>query len=404
LNGSQLLIINLGGGNFIEDVSVFFFSQEEPWATPAIVELVAGDVPYLHIKPQDVTLADWFDVSYNAPWNDLGSSCNPHTNNAPTADAGVDETITLPTDSVNLDGSGSTDSDGTITSYVWSFVSGPSTIDPNDIISPSVGSLVAGTYVFKLTVTDNEGATGEDTMSITVNPEIIVENPACSDGLDNDDDGLIDINDPGCHSDGDVNNPDSYVPSDDDEANEVTQCSDGLDNDNDNKIDLQDPGCDSPEDDNETDSGSGGGGDGGGGGISGGFLPRGQVLGAEASCGIYVDKFLRKGYDNNVESVKKVQMFLNDYMQSGLVVDGIYGSKTEAAVNAFQVKHTDKVLTPWGITQPTGIFYLTTQTEVNNIACPTLNLAIPSNLIPFQTNSQAPIAVLGPAIGPTLNI
>ncbi len=34
---------------------------------------------------------------------------------------------------------------------------------------------------------------------------------ACSDGRDNDYDGLIDILDPGCHSDGNANNPNSYV-------------------------------------------------------------------------------------------------------------------------------------------------------------------------------------------------
>lgn len=42
---------------------------------------------------------------------------------------------------------------------------------------------------------------------------------ACSDGVDNDGDGLIDAADPGCHSDGNANNPASYVPSDDSELN-----------------------------------------------------------------------------------------------------------------------------------------------------------------------------------------
>jgi hypothetical protein len=70
--------------------------------------------------------------------------------------------------------------------------------------------------------------------------------------------------------------------------------------------------------------------------------------------------------------------------------DGNFGSKTETALKAFQLKHADKILTPWGITQPTGIFYLTTQTEVNNIMCPTLSLPIPTNLIPFSQNSLTP--------------
>ena len=44
-------------------------------------------------------------------------------------------------------------------------------------------------------------------------------NPQCSDDADNDGDQLIDENDPGCHTDGDPNNPDSYDPRDDDETN-----------------------------------------------------------------------------------------------------------------------------------------------------------------------------------------
>jgi hypothetical protein len=43
--------------------------------------------------------------------------------------------------------------------------------------------------------------------------------PQCSDGIDNDGDNLTDAADPGCHSDGNAGNPESYVPSDDDESN-----------------------------------------------------------------------------------------------------------------------------------------------------------------------------------------
>ena len=49
----------------------------------------------------------------------------------------------------------------------------------------------------------------------------------CSDDLDNDDDDLIDEEDPGCHSDGNSDNPGSYVPTDDDEYDEQDPCGDG---------------------------------------------------------------------------------------------------------------------------------------------------------------------------------
>jgi len=307
------------------------------------------------------------------------------TNTAPLADAGPDQIITLPTSTTNLNGTG-TDTDGTISSFVWDFVSGPSTINPNDVEDPSTSPLVAGTYVFKLTVTDNDGATDDDTVTITVNPQ--VSGPAqCNDDVDNADaeDTLADELDPGCHTDGNANNSGSYNPNDNDETNVVTttECSDGVDNsdDEDSLVDMEDSGCDDSTDDNETNLG-----DSGGGGSSSrrrNSTGGGEVLGAETSCGIYVEKYLRVGYNNNVEAVKKVQIFLNNYMNAGLVVDGIYGLRTEAAVKAFQFAHKDKILTPWGISAPTGIFYITTQIEVNNIMCPTLNIPIPSNLMNF---------------------
>jgi hypothetical protein len=60
--------------------------------------------------------------------------------------------------------------------------------------------------------------------------------PHCSDGIDNDGDGLIDAGeDPGCSDASDTSEQDPNLP-----------CDDGLDNDADNLIDLQDPACKDP--------------------------------------------------------------------------------------------------------------------------------------------------------------
>jgi ribosomal protein L14 len=90
-------------------------------------------------------------------------------NQSPTANAGVDINLTLPTNNTTLSGSG-TDPDGTIASYQWSRVSGPSqyNISSPTQSSPSVSNLVQGTYQFQLTVTDNAGATDVDIVQITV--------------------------------------------------------------------------------------------------------------------------------------------------------------------------------------------------------------------------------------------
>ena len=92
------------------------------------------------------------------------------SNRAPEANAGTTQTITLPTNSVTLNGSG-TDSDGSIAGYTWRKISGPTqaNISSPNSASTSVSSLVQGTYNFELSVTDNLGSIGKDTVIIIVN-------------------------------------------------------------------------------------------------------------------------------------------------------------------------------------------------------------------------------------------
>jgi hypothetical protein len=103
----------------------------------------------------------------------------PPVNQVPTANAGGNQTITLPTSSVTLTGSG-TDPDGTITAYLWTKVSGPTSFN---IVSPTqfqtvVNNLVQGVYQFELRITDNLGAFGRDTVMITVNAAVTPPNQA----------------------------------------------------------------------------------------------------------------------------------------------------------------------------------------------------------------------------------
>lgn len=109
-------------------------------------------------------------------------SCNKETscescrenNKPPIALAGPDQVITLPTDSVSLDGRNSSDPDGTISEWLWTKISGPASgnIIKPDLSKTLVKALAMGVYQFELKVTDNGGLSARDTV------QIIVEKPA----------------------------------------------------------------------------------------------------------------------------------------------------------------------------------------------------------------------------------
>jgi len=106
-------------------------------------------------------------------------------NKLPTANAGSDKTIQLPTSTVSLTGTG-TDSDGTISTYSWTKLNGPSggSITTASAASTTVTGLVQGVYQFALTVTDNQGGTGSDTVQVTVNAAIANLAPVANAGTD----------------------------------------------------------------------------------------------------------------------------------------------------------------------------------------------------------------------------
>jgi hypothetical protein len=107
----------------------------------------------------------------------VNSVVTPPTNQIPVVNAGSSQTITLPVSSINLSGS-ATDPDGTIVSYLWTKTSGTGgNISNPGSTSTSVTGLTAGSYIFNLRATDNAGATGNKTVSITVNPAVVVPPP-----------------------------------------------------------------------------------------------------------------------------------------------------------------------------------------------------------------------------------
>ena len=94
-------------------------------------------------------------------------------NTAPNCTAIPSATITLPVNSVSLNGVATSTTGGSIVSWSWVKTSGgAATITNASAQNTTVTGLVQGSYVFTLTATDNNGLTCTATKSITVNAAV----------------------------------------------------------------------------------------------------------------------------------------------------------------------------------------------------------------------------------------
>ena len=91
-------------------------------------------------------------------------------NRPPIANAGHDQTISLPGYSLKLDGSSSSDPDNNIINYSWRSISGPFsfTITNSNTVKTQVTNLAEGIYEFELKVTDADGLFDIDTVKVAV--------------------------------------------------------------------------------------------------------------------------------------------------------------------------------------------------------------------------------------------
>ncbi|XP_028280863.1 dyslexia-associated protein KIAA0319 [Parambassis ranga] len=141
----------------------------EPSISLKLVQSVVRAPPTTHPPAQTVT----FDPVTHSP----ASSINPPTTTAqtevrgsnpgPVAVVGPDRKLFLPLSSVTLDGSRSSDDRG-VSSFHWELVSGPPglKLEDRDQAVATVTGVRVGRYTFRLTVSDQEGAT--DSASLTV--------------------------------------------------------------------------------------------------------------------------------------------------------------------------------------------------------------------------------------------
>jgi PKD repeat protein len=145
--------------------------------------IVDGDLAFGDVAAgQTISSSDTFKLRQNrlVPFNPAALSfqfvTNPMPNMPPIADAGEDQTARAG-DTVQLDGSKSRDLDGSIAGYSWTFAGSipaglPASLSDPHAAKPTVLISSAGTYTFRLVVTDNQGLSSKtfDEVKIKTGP------------------------------------------------------------------------------------------------------------------------------------------------------------------------------------------------------------------------------------------
>lgn len=135
-------------------------------STP-VSNLVTGSYVFRNREENNWFVADSTTVTITVSLNG---------NIIPTVNAGFDQSITLPTNSVTLSGSATGNGGASIVSTSWSKFNGPAggTITNNTALSTTVTGLVQGQYTFRLTAVDNNGSNNTDDVLITVLPAAVL--------------------------------------------------------------------------------------------------------------------------------------------------------------------------------------------------------------------------------------
>jgi len=236
-----------------------------------------------------------------------------------------------------------------------------------------IALLCAGATQSRAEVTSNPGdEASQDTEVSTLVLEVVVSNASS----DADQDGFVVISNTSADADQDgaagINSDSSSDLAQDGAAGINSNPSSDLDQDGPSGI-VSNPGTDLDQDGPVVvppvviDNGGSNGGSTGGSNRSSRIVP--TVLGvATTSCPLITD-YLKLGGSNNPVQVTNLQIFLKNSEKFDVDINGIFDTKTEAAVKAFQIKYMTSVLGPWGATRATGFVFITTQKKINELAC-----------------------------------
>lgn len=125
------------------------------------------------IKGVPLTVTVYQGMQLNVKWLPIANTGNK----PPVANAGADMVVTTPATCATINGTQSADPDGTIATYAWTQVSGPSAASLTNANSATLTAcnLVKGIYVFRLTVVDNQGASGSDDVNVIVQDPVVAD-------------------------------------------------------------------------------------------------------------------------------------------------------------------------------------------------------------------------------------
>jgi len=173
-NGGEILYLKDPWGNIIDTVNgdggAWPAGNNDTKSTMERIDPLAPDSD-TNWATNDGVQRNGLDANGD-PINGTPKNQNSAANHPPTADAGPDQLLTAG-DTVQLDGSGSSDPDGDPLSYSWAFLSKPpgsaSALSNPNIVDPTFVADVAGDYVLELTVDDGHGGTDSDQVTITAN-------------------------------------------------------------------------------------------------------------------------------------------------------------------------------------------------------------------------------------------
>lgn len=155
-------LVNAGTGNYIDDE--FAGRGDHTGSTVPSADTQSGDKWRVEVTPVDEHGAHGTTNSVDFAEIDA-EECNI----PPVADAGQDKTACI--GMTTLDGSGSYDVDGSIVAYKWEMWYNGSWVEIGTTESVDVDLLVFATYQFRLTVTDDMGATDDAIIFVEADAE-----------------------------------------------------------------------------------------------------------------------------------------------------------------------------------------------------------------------------------------